>query len=1175
MADVFLSYGREDQAVAERFAKALEREGLDVWWDAALRSGEAYDQVIENALNNAKAVVVLWSPRSVDSRWVRAEATQAERNGTLAPVMIEACKKPIMFELTQTTDLSHWTGDSQDKTWLSFVAEIRRFLDRRVDAQSTSAARPIRSLEASKERSHKGERRQITVLDGALFGAGSGAATTDPEDWREIVEAFRRQASQVVSRFEGQVTSARGDAFTAFFGAELTREDDADRAVRAAMGLVDMLKTFKPGGGGLSIRIGIDSGLVIFGDEGTPAFGAPITLAEQLQSQAAPESVVISSATATLAGGYLELEPFGARAFRVAGRRSTHTRFDLSRARGLSDFVGRDREFNFLEDALALSEAGDGQVVGLVAEAGSGKSRLCFEFLERCRARGIAVFECSAVAHGRNIPLRPILDLFRAFFGIKPDDEAATARAKIDGRLLVLDPAVADSAPLVFDFLGVSDPDRPTPMIDPDTRQRQLIGLMRHVIQRAGDERTSVTLIEDLHWLDPASEQFLEHMVHARAGARSLLVLNYRPEYQPDWTQNSWCRQVALAPLANDAVEALLKGLLGDDPSLAALAPMIEARTKCNPYFVEEVVQALIETRHLEGVRGAYRLVTPVERLEVPATVTAVVAARIDRLSDREKRLLQTASVIGLDFTEPLLAAVTDLAPKALGEALTNLRRAEFLFEKAIFPVAEFSFKHPLTQEVALGTLLKDQRRRIHASLAQAIAQQDAARLGERAALIAHHWEAAGSAVEAARWHQRAAQWVGGTDPAAAARHWGRVRALLREGMAEGDAEAAVLGIAACQHLLNLSWRLTTTSEEIDALGQEGRAFARAAGDRAAEVKIAMVYTRARASIGDLSRYVEASEENQRAAEELDDLPLKINAGLFLVDALVYAARFSEALELADQMLVRVVEKIAPTEWLAGFNPYGALKFWRAASLTLLGRLPESVQEYNECRVLAEEDGTPEAGAYLSSWSALSYLSMGDIESVMACADEVDVVCTALGDPPTIVAHRQLCRTYVHLAFGRSKEAIETASAALAIHQVGERQHAGLSAMLLAEAQLQAGDAAAAVSTATQAVEYSRQALRANLEVQGLGVLARALIDRDGEAGFGAAAQALESADGLITSLGAKTLEPSLLEWRAALAAAQDDLAGRNLLLSKAAELFEEIGAPLQAGRLRQGLAVA
>lgn len=1171
MADVFLSYGREDQAVAQRFARALERNGLDVWWDAALRSGEAYDQVIEAALNAAKAVVVLWSPRSVDSRWVRAEATQADRNGTLAPVVIEDCRKPIMFELTQTTDLSHWTGDPEDQAWQGFVGDLHRLLEGRRAGDGASPGIPARQVDGPGSRARRSERRQVTVLECALIDSPYTGSGRDPEDWREIVEGFRRQAAEVVARFEGLMTATHSDELTVFFGAELTREDDADRAVMAGLAIIDLMKTFCPAGGaGMSVRVGIDSGLVIFGDDGAPAFGAPITLAGQLQAQAPSNAVVISSQTEVLAGDYLELEPIGARAFQVTGRRATHSRFDLARARGLSRFVGRDRELRILEDALALSEAGDGQVIGLVAEAGSGKSRLCFEFLEQCRARGVPVYECRAVAHGRNIPLLPILDLFRAFFGIRADDDGGAARAKIDARLLALDATVADAAPLVFDFLGVPDPARSSPMIDPDTRQRQLIGLMRHVIQRAGDERTSVTLIEDLHWLDPASAQFLEHMVHARAGARSLLLLNYRPEYQPDWTQNSWCRQIALAPLAHEAVGELLANLLGADPSLAALAPMIEARTKCNPYFVEEVVQALIETGHLDGVRGTYRLVTPVAKLEVPATVTAVVAARIDRLPEREKGLLQTASVIGMDFPEPLLAAVADLPPKALGDALANLRRAEFIFEKSLFPVAELAFKHPLTQEVALGTLVKERRRQIHAAVARTMVRQEAARLEERAALIAHHWEAAGQAVEAARWHRRAAEWIGGTDLVAASWHWGRLRALLKAAVNEPD--AAQLGVVACQHLLNLSWRFTNAPEEISALAEEGRAFARAAGDRRAELKIDMVYTRARTSIGDFANYAEASAENQRVAEELDDLTLQINAGLFLVDALVYSARFQEALALADQTLARVTDKIPPSEWLAGFNPYGALKFWRAASLALLGRLPESIREYDECRVLAEADGTPEAAAYLSSWSALSYLSMGDLKSVMACASEVDRVCAALGDPPTIAAHRQLCLTYVHLGLGRAKEAIETASAALAIHQVGERQHAGLSAMLLAEAELQAGDAATAASTAQQAIEYSRQSSRANLEVQALGVLARALIRRDGDAGFGPAEEALDLAAALIDRLGAKTLAPSLLEWRAELAAAMNDGPRQVELLEKAVALFDEIGAPLQAERLRQSL---
>ena len=328
---------------------------------------------------------------------------------------------------------------------------------------------------------------------------------------------------------------------------------------------------------------------------------------------------------------------------------------------------------------------------------------------------------------------------------------------------------------------------------------------MRQVIQSVSETQPTVTLIEDLHWLDAASAEFLEHMVDARAGSRSLLLVNFRPEYRADWMQKSWYRQIPLTPLGREAIAELLADLLGNDPSLAGLAGPIHARTGGNPFFTEEVAQSLIESGHLAGTRGAYRLVTPIERLEVPATVQAVLAARIDRLPEREKRLLQVASVIGKDFAEPLLAEVAELPAEELKAALAALRRAEFIHEQALYPVAEYAFKHPLTQEVALGSQLRERRRQVHAAVARAIEQQDAEHLDERAALLAHHWEEAGEALSAARWHRRAAEWVGRTDFAAATHHWGRVRALLRE--LPDDREAAALGIAACRQLLDMGWR--------------------------------------------------------------------------------------------------------------------------------------------------------------------------------------------------------------------------------------------------------------------------------------------------------------------------------------------------------------------------------
>jgi len=279
---------------------------------------------------------------------------------------------------------------------------------------------------------------------------------------------------------------------------------------------------------------------------------------------------------------------------RLTGLGAARTRFDISRARGLSRFVGRAADLRTLEDALAQAAAGNGQVVGVMADAGTGKSRLCFEFLEHCRARGLRVVEGRAVAHGRNIPFLPILEVFRDYYGITLEDDDHGAREKIAGRMIVLDQSLAETLPLVYEFLGVADPLNPAPRLDASARQRQLIGVMRQVIKSSDRAGPTVTMIEDLHWLDAASAEFLEQMVDARAGSRSLLLLNFRPEYRAGWMQNSWYRQIPLTPLGIDAVAELLGDRLGSDPSVAALAGPIHARTGGNPFFIEEIAESLI-----------------------------------------------------------------------------------------------------------------------------------------------------------------------------------------------------------------------------------------------------------------------------------------------------------------------------------------------------------------------------------------------------------------------------------------------------------------------------------------------------------------------------------------------------------------------------------------------------
>jgi adenylate cyclase len=1168
--DVFLSYNREDQTRAKLFAEALKAAGFEVWWDVGLRTGEAYDEVTETALRQAKAVIVLWSKKSVASRWVRAEATLADRNKTLLPVMVEPCERPIMFELTQTADLSHWTGAADDKAWLAFLADVRRFVEKNRSA-GDPAPKPLGPIKsepvAQGLAARHGERRQVTVLNCALVDTDE--TDLDPEDWHEVVVTFQREAESVAARFGGRAAPAQGDAFIAYFGDEQAWEDDAERSVRAALAIIQHFAAAGPGRAiPFSVRVGIDTGPIVVGGAGAAAFGAALNGSARLQGRAGVGSVLISAEAANLAGGYFDLESLGGRAFHVTGVRATRTRFDVSRARGLSAFVGRAGDLRLLDDALTKAEAGQGQVIGVVAEAGTGKSRLCFEFLEQCRARGFQVFEGRAVAHGRNIPFLPILDVFRSFFGIRPEDDGTSARAKIESRSLSLDTKLKVALHLVFDFLGVGDPERPSPALHPEVRQRQLIGFMRHMMKLASAERPTVTLIEDLHWLDPASAQFLEHMVEARADTSSLLLLNFRPEFRAEWMQNSWYRQIPLAPLGREAVDELLADLLGGDASLAALTAPIQARTGGNPFFVEEVVQTLIETGQLKGLRGAYRLVTPVAKLEVPPTVRAILAARIDRLGERERRVLQTASVIGKEFSEPFLAAVADLPASELAAALAALRRAEFIHEQSLFPVAEFAFKHPLTQEVALGSLLKDRRRQIHAAVARAIEAQDPDHLDERAALLAHHWEEAGENLAAARWHRRAGQWATRTDIAVATRHWERIRELLKS--ASNDPESVALGIATCSELLLMSWRTETEVERLQALLAEGQALASSIGDRSGSLRLSLAFSRAFCARGDVARSLDLARDVYQASLLTDDKGVQAYASAYVAEALCFSGRFPEALELLESAASRFKDLTLPAEEQLNSMDPSLLGFYRGPCLGWLGRRQEALAQQDQYRQAVERVGLAEIVAYVDSFEAEIHYHAHDAERALACANRLDEICRQLGAPQVPVSHGHMAFAFAHLAAGAGADAVAAARIAVDMHSRVEKQLIGMSSALLAAALLQTGDLTAAQSAAETAIAHCRRLPFGGTEIEAHGILARVLMRRDGTAAREVVEAELACAAELIERTGARALAPWLLEWRAELAELLGDDAGRIALLNQASALYVEIGAPLGAERVRE-----
>ena len=524
-----------------------------------------------------------------------------------------------------------------------------------------------------------------------------------------------------------------------------------------------------------------------------------------MEQLAEPGKAYLTEHTASLVEGYLALTDLGE--FQVKGAsRALHVheltgigaargRLDVSRSRGFSPFVGRDDELRMLESAREQALAGQPQVIGIVGEAGVGKSRLCDMFARRCRAKGIPVYHSSGQAHAKSIPLLPVLQIMRSYFDVTDLDSHQTARERIAGKLLLLDESFGQDLPLIFDFLGVADPERPSPRMDPEARQRQVLGITKRLVRAQSSREPGITLFEDLHWLDPASEVFVANHVEASQGTRGLTILNFRPEYRAAWMSTSYYRQIALPPLGPEAIEQMLQDLLGSHPSLDGLPDLVRERTAGNPFFIEEVVQSLVEAGSLEGERGAYRLVRPVGAGSGACERAGVLSARIDRLPEREKAVLQAAAVIGRECAAPVLARVVELERTSLEEALRNLVAGEFVFEQELYPEAIYAFKHPLTQEVAYGSQLGERRAALHAAVARAIAEAHPERLDERAALLAQHWESAGDTLEAARWNARAGDWTRTNDPTASLRHWRKVRELT-DSLPESE-ETSALGLSA------------------------------------------------------------------------------------------------------------------------------------------------------------------------------------------------------------------------------------------------------------------------------------------------------------------------------------------------------------------------------------------
>jgi tetratricopeptide (TPR) repeat protein len=734
----------------------------------------------------------------------------------------------------------------------------------------------------------------------------------------------------------------------------------------------------------LQIRVGLNSGEVVVRSIGSDlhmdytAVGQTTHLAARMEQMADPGVILLTPDTLHVAEGFVRVQSLGTVAvkglarpieiFALTGANPVRSRLQAAAARGLTIFVGRDAEMDLLFTALEQVKAGKGQVVAVVGEPGVGKSRLFWEFTHSHRARGWLVLEAASVSYGKATTYLPVIELLKGYFQIDARDDGRRIREKVTGKLLSLDRALEGClAPLLWLF-DVSADDVEWERLDPALRRQRLREGLRRLLLRESQVQPVALVFEDLHWIDGETQGFLDQLVDALPTARLLVLVNYRPEYHHVWGSKTYYRQLRIDPLSAASADQMLAALLGPDPSLIALRPLLIARTDGNPFFLEESVQSLVETGALTGERGAYRLRKSPEALGLPATVQTVLAARIDRLLPGDKRLLQTASVVGKDVPYSLLRAIADAGDTDLQEGLARLQAAEFLYEVQLFPEREYTFKHALTHEVAYGGLLQDRRRALHVRIIAAIEAGGPGRRADQVDELARH------AVRGEMW-DKAWDYCRQVAVKSADRRAFREAATAYEQALEAlghfrespDTERSAVKLRPdLAQVLNL---LGEYERALVVLGQ-AETQARTLDDRARLGQVLSRISFAHRHLGNLEGAIAAAQEGLEIATELGDPVQQGFASYFLAQAFYAVGNPGQAADL----LRHNVETLP----LGPRNAAIMSRAWLARVLGERGEFREGQRLGEEALRLAVEDGRALLPLIAHGCLGEHYLTKGD-----------------------------------------------------------------------------------------------------------------------------------------------------------------------------------------------------
>ncbi len=785
MGTIFVSHSEKDLGTVSEIIRGLEQAGYHTWYfERDVLPGTSYLVQIHDAVDQCDAVVLVVSSNSICSDQTTKEVVGAfERRKPFFPILLDMTPPELK---QQQPEWRHALGGTAmimvgPKGTADCVSQVVEGLKARglypEREEKTPSARKAalgasgRPLPTSlKERilssraSMEGERKQVTVLFADVSSFTSMSEKLDPEEVHGLISEALVPVSEEIHRFEGTIVQFLGDGVMALFGAPIAHEDAPQRALHAALGIRERTREYaaklKPRGIEFDMHIGLNSGLVMVGKIGDDltmeytAMGDTVNLASRLTSLAQPGTIFVSENTYRLTEGYFEFKALGeievkgkkqpVKAYQVLNLGKAKTRLGVSEMRGLTPFVGRQKELDQLVECYEQAKRGQGQVVGIVGEPGVGKSRLLLQLRSVLPQGEYNYLEGQCLHYGEAMAYLPIVSALRTYFDIEEGEAELISQKKLKRRISELDERLMVMLPPLQDLLFLQVQDEAYLKLEPQKKREKAFEAMWSLIIRESQNRLVILALEDLHWIDRASEEFLNYLIGRLSGAHVLLLLAYRPEYKNPWTSKTYYSQIRVEELSPETSAEMVQAMLKGVKAAPDLTRLVLDKSAGNPLFMEEFTRTLIERGYVQRRNGQYQLTVKPSDIQVPETVQGIIAARIDRLEEELKEIMQTASVIGRDFSYRILQAIMG-TQRDLEGCLLNLQALEFIYERSLFPDPEYVFKHALTQQVAYSSLLLKKRKEIHERIGQAIEGLYPDRLAEFYEMLAYHYSRADS----------------------------------------------------------------------------------------------------------------------------------------------------------------------------------------------------------------------------------------------------------------------------------------------------------------------------------------------------------------------------------------------------------------------------------------------